>query len=229
MIRIISLLGLIFLTTSGFSQKLVIKNNTGETIKAIVIIEKDSLVKDFDSLIGKNQLSAPLKIGESITLNAKNHTYHIYAFTDNELQNANCYFVPFWSAKKKQLTLTKDNLESEFGGGEIVSADDDDWPRVLVKIINQTNVQLFSIYYKPHASDKYVSNSIIKSWDPIILGETRNVFFYPPLKKIKDEKGEISYEGFIDFKIVGFTDQGEAKTFLIDNFDCVNKEDIIIR
>lgn len=59
--------------------------------------------------------------------------------------------------------------------------------------------------------------------------KTRNVFFYPKLKKITNGNGDISYEGFFDFKIVGFTEQGETKIYLIDNFDCVNKEEISVK
>jgi hypothetical protein len=229
MIRLFSFLAFISFTPSSYSQRIVVINKTGETIKAICLIEKDMQFKDFDSLIVKSQLINALEDGQNVTLDAQSKIYNIYAFTDKELHNANCYFIPFWTTSNKKLTLSKGNLESKFGGGEVVSVCNGDSPRVMIKIINETSVKLFSIYYKSHLSNKYESYSLIKSWDPINQSETRKVFFYPELKRTESEDGKVNYECFLDFKIVGFTEKGEVKTYLVEDFDCVNKEDINVK
>lgn len=213
----------------GYSQKITVKNNTGEAITVLALIEKDSIVNSFDSLILKNRLVRPLKKGSIVTLNVKSKIFNLYAFTNKELRNVNCYFIPYCNADNKNLIISKNNLESKFGKGFFISPFSEEFPRIRIRIVNMSGVKLFSVYCKNHLSDTYGSSSIIDSWIPINKGEARVIFFYPKLKKFENENGEVSYEGFLDFKIVGYTDRGDAKTYLIDNFDCVNNDDIYVK
>lgn len=211
------------------TNQITVINKTGETITVLTLLENGTPATEYDSLKSRNQLQKPLTTGESIKIKTDDKEYNMHIFCDSNPDQSKTYFVPFGSVRKGVIVIDSTFFESAYNGNSVVSAVDQDRPRVYIKIINKTDVPLVGVYYRPD-SGSYKNFNLIASYKPIPLNETRDIYFFPELKKEPDEYGLLmNFVGFIDLKILGLTKSGELKTFEVKHFDCVKNEDVLVQ
>jgi hypothetical protein len=211
------------------TDKITVINKTGEPITILSTIENRVLLTEYDSLKSQNRLQKPLQTGESIAIRTDGKEYNMHVFCESNPDRSKTYFVPFGMMRKGKVVIDTTFFESTFDGNSVVSMMDPEWPRIYIKIINKTDIPLVAVYYRAD-SGVYKNFNLIASYKPIRHNETRDIYFFPELKKNRDESGTIiNYIGFIDLKILGLTKSGELKTFEVKHFDCVKNEDVLLQ
>jgi hypothetical protein len=217
--RILSLIIAIIVCKTVFSQNITIQNKTGEVIQLACFIKTDSIVND-STLTLFNKVHKQIDNGQSIKVELSKGIYNIHAFSGNEIYNGNIYFIPYWNSKNKKVEITKDCIESNWG---IISGFA---PRAFFRILNQTGLKLYEIYYKPHPNKEFSTSNLISSWQPIQKDEIRPIRFLADMNI--DANGEYIFEN-LDLKIIAISDKGKTKEILINNFDCVNNDNLIVK
>ena len=235
MIKDLFLIVLIFFSSSQlFSKTITLKNSTGETIVFLSVVKQDSTFESPYAFRNSNLLSKPLGKGDEINIEASEDIVKVYAISGSLEFHEKVFLVPMYNTKKKSLKITAEFLISDYSNEDflVVELNDVEYPRVMIEVKNELDLDIYCIYYKGHnKDDKYDRKSILPIWQSFIqTGENRKIFFFPELDIIRDANGNtLNYKGDFDFIIYGVTPNGKFRKYEVLNFDVVNDTNITFK